>query len=206
MKDWSRADKIAFGTLIITVLGVIGAWVVVPEFRKVFRLDSPEHPSETTERKIGPEGSPTPVERPVNPTKSAQASPTGKVEPQQSKRAHSNTLGSDRAVVDLETDPQLKGFWIDATVSINNERPLLIEFLRDSRVRGRTDAFAAPFLIPGYVWYKNGETIRLIIVSKTGNVNCKGVLKGDLIEGTETFPGVSQNSPWKLERVRTNSP
>ena len=38
MKDWSRAELIALAALFVTLLAAIGAWLVVPEFRRFLRM------------------------------------------------------------------------------------------------------------------------------------------------------------------------
>lgn len=36
---WNRADRIAIASLVLTAIGLVAAWAVVPEFRKWLRLD-----------------------------------------------------------------------------------------------------------------------------------------------------------------------
>jgi hypothetical protein len=41
---WSRGDRLTLAALVLTVLGVVAAWLVVPEFRGWLRLDHQADP------------------------------------------------------------------------------------------------------------------------------------------------------------------
>ena len=214
MKGWSRGDKIALFTLVVAVLGAIAAWIVVPEIRKAAHLDKSDQIQQngSQQSQVSPEPKPSESPTPSKSTSpvrdSSQARPTKRTVAKQPNISQAEpNISQAKQIDDSDVDPELKGFWIDPTISVNNEKPLLIEFLRDSRVRGRTAVSETPWLIPGYVWYRNGEMIRLVVTAKNGNLNYEGIFKGDSIEGSVTWVGqTGQKSPWKLERIRTSTP
>jgi hypothetical protein len=203
MSNWPRGDKIGLITLIAAILATIAAWVVVPEFRKWTHLDKTDEPS-------------IPSRSPVQEQKSPQHSEsTNTTEPGvplipkiRSKLSKSQTNPHSAVPVtelkqpeskpeleDVLIDPDLRGFWVDPTVSANN-MPIFMEFRPNGAIRARSRLSDRPWDWLGFVWFRTGNKVRLFL---GGTITYEGTINENSIEGTMSING--QKYPWRLERV-----
>jgi hypothetical protein len=76
-RQWQRSDSIALATLLVTVAGVIAAWLVVPEFRAILRPVSSAKPAPNE---------PVPNKKDADDTQSKMPPPQPKATTQSSSR------------------------------------------------------------------------------------------------------------------------